>query len=116
MELNQPTPYRRVSQKASSPVDANRVREIVSTAVGYIQELLQYPDFGTSLQSSEAILEQVLKSGAAPKSLVLPMYNTSVNDLQLVLDLQKRKISAVSQRNPNKRATINAVLRTLSYG
>lgn len=116
MNPNQMTPFRRSEVKSSGAIDANRIREIVAAAINYIRELLHNPDFGTTLKSSEDILEQVLKSGAAPKAVVLPLYNSKVNDLQLVLDIQKRKISAVSKRDPAKRAMINAVLRTLTCG
>lgn len=99
-----------------SDIDAARLREIFENAVITIKELLHDPDFGTSIASANKILEEVLNHRIATPKLTLPMYNSAMNDLILVMDIKRRKVSAVSNRFPDKRALINSALKVVSHG
>ena len=103
-------------QDTGSDIDAARLREVFESALITIRELLHNPDFGTSAESASRILEEVLRHRIAPPKLTLPLYNSEMNDLILIMDVRKRKISAVSNRFPDKRALINAALRAVSHG
>jgi hypothetical protein len=104
------------SKDTGSDIDAARLREIFENAVITIKELLHDPDFGTSISSANKILEEVLNHRIAPPKLTLPLYNSVVNDLILVMDVKKRRLSAVSNRFPDKRALINSALKGVSRG
>jgi hypothetical protein len=104
------------SRSTASDIDASRLRDIFEAAVNYTRDLLQNPNFGTSIESARNILESVLVSRVAPPTVTLPLYNDKMNDLLLVLDVRKRKIKAVSPRFPDKRAVLNAALKGLNYG
>lgn len=91
-------------------IDADRLIDIFESAVASINDILRNPNFGKTLEGSRKIISSVLEFRAAPLTLVLPMYNNVVNDLYLVLNMQKRTIKSVSHQNPKKAALINSAL------
>lgn len=96
--------------------DVGRVIEIVEMSIAYITEILGNPDFEGRDKKALEMVNTVLMSGATPPQFAIPLFNSKMNDLVLNLDIRKRKITAVSDRFPGKRAQINAVLRTLHHG
>jgi hypothetical protein len=106
----------RGNEKVGSDIDAARLREIFENAIETVNDLLQKPDFGTSIQSARNILESVLVTRMAPPTVALPLYNNIMPDLLLIMDVRKRKISAVSNRFPDKRALLNSVLKVVKHG
>jgi hypothetical protein len=100
----------------TSSIDSLRIRELFENAIAVIRDILVNPNFGTSLDSANTMLDAVLKAQVAPPTLTLPLYNDKVNDLLLVIDVRKRKLSVVSSRSPQNRAKINSVLRVVNHG
>jgi hypothetical protein len=94
----------------------SRVREILEVALLSIDEVLNSPTYQVDRDMEIDKVLTVLAAGVVPPSFIIPLLNSEVNDLVLVFDPRKRLLSAKSSRNPDKRAVINAILKTVSRG
>ena len=101
-------------KKVNLGVDAERIREISEHALASIDELLQHPDYQGSDVRYRDTLNAILDSGRIAQGEVsIPLGNSQINDLSVIINLLKKKIWVRSNRFPTKRAMLNSVLKAM---
>lgn len=105
---------RHLDDKITVGLDSRRIFELVDTAMFSIDELLEEPEYGPSLDKMWKDLTTILTSNTVALTRVnFQVPNSVISDMALNIDLRRRKISILSKRQPKKRALINSVLRGL---
>ena len=95
-------------------VDAGRIREITEHALESIDELLQHPDYKGSKDRFRESLTRILDSGLIAQAEVsIPLGNSVMNDLSVIINLMKKKVWVRSARFPTKRAMLNSILKAM---
>ena len=94
-------------------LDRDRLREAVQTALVFIYDFLYEASFPRTQQEVLEDFEKVLETNRVSTFVHLDLRNTKMDDLQLRVDLRRRKVLAISAKFTKKKNSLNQALRLI---
>lgn len=104
----------RNEEKVSLGVEGDTLVDVVENSLYTISEILEFPDFGNSVDKLRRDLYNILSCRKISlRRVTFPLPNSAIPDLTLSLDMRRKSVSVQSVKNRKKRILLNSVLRTL---